>query len=176
MSVMTRLSPTKTQAVIMGMWFLASAYGQYFAGLLGANIAEASENSSNFDKLMVYTEGYKQLASGEIRENITPIIYRNGLQEGSFKRFSGGEKGRLEFAIMLSLQQLINASSDSGGLELLLADEIFESIDGVGISNMIDSAKDLNKTVMLTTHVNVNRDHDVILIEKDINGSKIIIT
>ncbi|HQW70011.1 MAG TPA: peptide MFS transporter, partial [Flavobacterium sp.] len=37
MSAMTKLSPQKTQAVIMGMWFLASAYGQYFAGLLGAN-------------------------------------------------------------------------------------------------------------------------------------------
>jgi POT family proton-dependent oligopeptide transporter len=62
MSAMTKLSPQKTQAVIMGMWFLASAYGQYFAGLLGANIAEASENASNLDKLIVYADGYKQLA------------------------------------------------------------------------------------------------------------------
>jgi len=62
MSAMTKLSPQKTQAVIMGMWFLASAYGQYFAGLLGANIAEASENSSNLDKLNVYADGYYQLA------------------------------------------------------------------------------------------------------------------
>ncbi|MCA0429397.1 MAG: peptide MFS transporter [Bacteroidetes bacterium] len=62
MSVMTKLSPQKLQAVIMGMWFLASAYGQYFAGLLGANIAEASENSTNYEKLIVYASGYKQLA------------------------------------------------------------------------------------------------------------------
>lgn len=62
MSAMTKLSPQKTQAVIMGMWFLASAYGQYFAGILGANIAEASENASNFDKLIVYANGYKDLA------------------------------------------------------------------------------------------------------------------
>jgi POT family proton-dependent oligopeptide transporter len=40
----------------------ASAYGQYFAGLLGANIAEASQNASNIDKLIVYADGYKQLA------------------------------------------------------------------------------------------------------------------
>jgi POT family proton-dependent oligopeptide transporter len=62
MSAMTKLSPQKLQAVIMGMWFLASAYGQYFAGLLGANIAEASENSSNLEKLNVYADGYQQLA------------------------------------------------------------------------------------------------------------------
>ena len=62
MSAMTKLSPQKTQAVMMGMWFLASAYGQYFAGLLGANIAKASKNATNLEKLIVYADGYKQLA------------------------------------------------------------------------------------------------------------------
>ena len=62
MSIMTKLSPQKLQAVMMGMWFLASAYGQYFAGILGANIANASENTNNYDRMMIYTEGYKQLA------------------------------------------------------------------------------------------------------------------
>ncbi len=61
MSAMTKLSPQKTQAVMMGMWFLASAYGQYFAGILGANIAEASEKASNLEKLILYADGYKQL-------------------------------------------------------------------------------------------------------------------
>jgi len=62
MSAMTKLSPQKLQAVMMGMWFLASAYGQYFAGILGANIAQASEHATNMEKLVVYAEGYKQLA------------------------------------------------------------------------------------------------------------------
>jgi len=62
MSIMTKLSPQKTQAVLMGMWFLASAYGQYFAGLLGANIACASEKATNLEKLNIYADGYKQLA------------------------------------------------------------------------------------------------------------------
>ncbi len=79
MSAMTKLSPQKTQAVIMGMWFLASAYGQYFAGLLGANIAEASENSTNLDKLNVYADGYYQLAlyalaAGLILILISPFV------------------------------------------------------------------------------------------------------
>jgi len=85
MSAMTKLSPQKTQAVIMGMWFLASAYGQYFAGLLGANIAEASENSSNLDKLNVYADGYYQLGiyalvAGVVLIAISPLI-RKLMQE-----------------------------------------------------------------------------------------------
>lgn len=79
MSVMTKLSPQKLQAVVMGMWFLASAYGQYFAGLLGANIASASENSTNFDKLIIYADGYKQLAiyaliAGVVLIAISPLV------------------------------------------------------------------------------------------------------
>ena len=79
MSAMTKLSPKKTQAVIMGMWFLASSYGQYFAGLLGANIAEASEKSSNAAKLIVYADGYKQLGlyalvAGIVLIAISPFI------------------------------------------------------------------------------------------------------
>ena len=79
MSVMTKLSPHKTQAVMMGMWFLASAYGQYFAGLLGANIAEASENASNLEKLTVYADGYKDLAiyalvAGLVLIAISPLV------------------------------------------------------------------------------------------------------
>lgn len=79
MSAMTKLSPQKVQAVMMGMWFLASAYGQYFAGLLGANIAGASENSTNLEKLIVYADGYKQLAiyaliAGVLLIVISPLV------------------------------------------------------------------------------------------------------
>lgn len=38
LSLMTKLSPQKMQGLMMGMWFLASAYGQYAAGILGANM------------------------------------------------------------------------------------------------------------------------------------------
>ena len=79
MSIMTKLSPQKTQAVLMGMWFLASAYGQYFAGLLGANIAQASEHATNLEKLFIYADGYKQLAiyaliAGVLLIAISPLV------------------------------------------------------------------------------------------------------
>lgn len=79
MSIMTKLSPLHLQGIMMGMWFLASAYGQYFAGILGANIAKASEDATNAEKLMVYTEGYKQLAiyaliAGVVLIVISPLV------------------------------------------------------------------------------------------------------
>jgi proton-dependent oligopeptide transporter, POT family len=79
LSVMTKLSPEKVQAAVVGMWYLASAYGQYFAGLLGANISEASENASNAEKLVVYADGYKMLGiyalvAGVLMLLISPFV------------------------------------------------------------------------------------------------------
>lgn len=61
LSLMTKLAPKKLWGVMMGMWFLASAYGQYAAGLLGAGMATTNENASLTEKLIAYTDGYKQL-------------------------------------------------------------------------------------------------------------------
>jgi POT family proton-dependent oligopeptide transporter len=79
LSIMTKLSPPKLQGVMMGTWFLASSYGQYVAGLLGANLSKAGENDSAVQKLLTYTEGYKQLAiysviAGVILIAISPLV------------------------------------------------------------------------------------------------------
>lgn len=61
LSIMTKLSPARMQGIMMGMWFLASAYGQYVAGLIGAGLADADENTPAVTRLMNYTDGYKML-------------------------------------------------------------------------------------------------------------------
>jgi POT family proton-dependent oligopeptide transporter len=43
LSAMTKLSPKRLIGIIMGLWFLASAYGQYIAGVLGAGMASTGE-------------------------------------------------------------------------------------------------------------------------------------
>lgn len=61
LSLMTKLATKKLQGFMMGMWFLASAYGQYVAGLFGAAISP-SETASASEKLAIYSAGYKQFA------------------------------------------------------------------------------------------------------------------
>jgi POT family proton-dependent oligopeptide transporter len=74
LSIMTKLSPIKLQGVMMGMWFLASAYGQYVAGILGAGMAKAGENDSLQEKLITFTDGYKQLAIYALIAGIVLIV------------------------------------------------------------------------------------------------------
>ena len=61
LSIMTKLSPQPLQGVMMGMWFLASAYGQYVAGILGAGMVSPNPEAGAMEKLISYTEGYQQL-------------------------------------------------------------------------------------------------------------------
>ncbi|MBC7642563.1 MAG: peptide MFS transporter [Flavobacterium sp.] len=61
LSIMTKLSTKNLQGVMMGMWFLASAYGQYVAGIIGAGLSEAKNGATKLEILLTYTEGYKQL-------------------------------------------------------------------------------------------------------------------
>ncbi len=85
LSIMTKLSPKPLWGVMMGMWFLASAYGQYVAGILGAGMATADEKAPLPVKLMTYTDGYKQLAiyaliAGVVLIIISPLV-RKMMQE-----------------------------------------------------------------------------------------------
>jgi POT family proton-dependent oligopeptide transporter len=74
LSIMTKLSPVRLQGIMMGMWFLASAYGQYVAGLFGASIVSNVENATAMDKLISYTEGYKQFALYAIIAGVVLIV------------------------------------------------------------------------------------------------------
>ncbi len=79
LSIMTKLSTKNLQGMMMGMWFLASAYGQYVAGIIGAGLATAKEGSTNYDALITYTDGYKQLGlyaviAGVVLIMISPLV------------------------------------------------------------------------------------------------------
>lgn len=79
MSIITKLSPKRLFGMMMGLWFLASAFGQLFAGKLGAAMSQSNSGVTLLSKLQSYTEGYYQLAiysfvAGFILIAITPLV------------------------------------------------------------------------------------------------------
>ncbi|RMZ59024.1 MFS transporter [Chryseobacterium nematophagum] len=74
LSIMTKLSTKNLQGMMMGMWFLASAYGQYVAGIIGAGLATAKEGSTNYDAFITYINGYKQLGLYAVIAGIVLIL------------------------------------------------------------------------------------------------------
>jgi POT family proton-dependent oligopeptide transporter len=79
MSVITKLSPKRLFGMMMGLWFLASAFGQLVAGKLGASFAKIPKGAGLEAKLIKYTDGYLELANyaliaGVVLILITPLI------------------------------------------------------------------------------------------------------
>ncbi len=79
MSIITKLSPKRLFGMMMGLWFLASAFGQLAAGKLGAEISKSNTGNDLVSKLQSYTDGYYQLAiyaliAGVVLILISPLV------------------------------------------------------------------------------------------------------
>lgn len=105
--------------------------------------------------LSVEIEGYRQRGK-KITERITETILRGGVPVGSYSRYSGGERARIDVGSILANQTLINNNASPKGLDLILIDEVLESSDSLGIENIIKSMETINKTMLLITQNEIN--------------------
>jgi len=139
-------------------------------GTLGVlqNYANKFLNDMGSD-MRVELSGYKIKADNTLSDKITTYVIRYGLTN-IFESFSGGERVRLECAIILTIQYAINSAHKYGGLNFLSVDEVFESADASGISNLTSSLKGLGKTIQIITQMPINSPNcDVLEIIKE-NG------
>lgn len=124
----------------------------------------------------ILINGYKLLSNGKLKDQITIGITRDGNNEESFGRFSGGEKAKADLSCILALNEIINYNVSPNGLDFIAIDEVLESVDEEGFINIINSLKQLNKTVFLITHVSPDYLHDVnkIVVKKQDGVSYIV--
>jgi len=81
LSLMTKLSPKHMWGIMMGTWFLASAYGQYVAGILGAGMSSTKEHAPLSERLNGYTNGYLQLSIYALITGVIIILLARWLQK-----------------------------------------------------------------------------------------------
>lgn len=97
--------------------------------------------------------GFTVLKSGKIRDKISISIIRDGVDCGSFDKFSEGEKARVNLANILAMHKLTNINCDDNkGLDLLILDEILEATDEQGLSNIFDALNQLQITSLVVSH------------------------
>lgn len=124
--------------------------------------------------IQIRWEGIKVLANGSFKDEITSYIVRNN-QMKSFWGYSGGERARMDYAMIFTLQEMINKTNKYGGLNFLSTDEIAEGIDSLGLSDLMNSMNGLNKTILITTHVvNRNIGSNILLVRKENGVSKLV--
>lgn len=126
----------------------------------------------NGSDLNLYIEGFKKIRSGELRQSLNPIIYRNWQNPQDLVQFSEGERARINISVDMAFQELINNASKTGGLNLYLNDELISGLDSIGVQKAAEAFNQLDKTMLLVTHSGTDLLYEnMILIRKQNNIS-----
>ena len=121
--------------------------------------------------IQVNLSGYTVLKSGKVRDKISVSLIRNGIDCGSFDKFSAGEKCRVELASVLALHKLSNVNCEEGkGLNLLVIDEILDCTDEEGLANVFKALNDTQITALVVSHGNIAENYPNRLIVTKQNG------
>ena len=115
-------------------------------------------------------DGYTVLKSGKVREKISISLLRDGMDCGSFGKFSAGEAARVNLATILAMQKLVNSNCDGDkGLDLLVLDEILEAVDEAGLASMFEALNSLGGTVLVVSHGNVAEGypHKLVIVKEN---------
>lgn len=120
--------------------------------------------------LRVEMLGFKKLKNGKIRDKITVNLLRNGVDCGSYAKFSGGERARVNLASILGLQRLTNNAAPKGkGLDLIVLDEILEASDTTGIESSCAALNKLKVTSLMVTQnpISDNDGHTIVVTKEN---------
>lgn len=102
--------------------------------------------------LQVSVSGYKILKSGDVRDKIEINVLKDGVNKGLFNKYSGGEKSRVNICGIISINRLINNTSPTGGLDLLILDENVSYLDSTGQEEIIKILSKSKVTSILVMH------------------------
>ncbi len=157
------------------MWLVY--FKKFYSHLINKTLKTIEYQTNAFLEKMnsilgIHIEGYGINQDGSTKEEISILALKNNQKIGPFEKFSGGEESRCILANLIGYQQLINITSPSGGLNLLLLDEILGSVDSIGIQSIMEPLiKEQDRNVIVIDHIKHNLKEVptlIIIKEKDI--------
>lgn len=114
-------------------------------------------------------EGFTVTKTGKLRDKISVQVMRDGIDCGSYHKFSGGEKARLNLACILSLHTLTNSNCEDGkGLDCIIIDELLDKSDEMGMATYCEALNKLGQTALLITQGGVSESypHKLLIVKK----------
>lgn len=125
--------------------------------------------------IRVSLSGFTMLKSGKVRDKISVSLLRDGVDCGSFEKFSKGEQTRVELASILALHKLTNVNCDEGkGLDILIFDEILDATDEQGLTNVFNALNETHITSLVVSHGNIAENYPNRLVVNKRNGVSFI--
>lgn len=170
-AVESELNTYKSQSAI---------FTEFKTHLANSKIEALSQITNEFlekigSDIRIAFSGFTVLKSGKVRDKISISLLRNGINCGSFDKFSEGEKTRANLANILAMHKLTNVSCPEGkGLDLLVLDEILDATDEVGLANIFETINNLGITALIVSHGNIAENYPHKLIVNKQNGVSFI--
>lgn len=155
-------------------------FNQFKSYLANTKIEALSKITNEFlesigSDIRIRFSGYTVLKTGKVREKISVSLVRDGVDCGSFGKFSEGEKARVNLSSILAMQKLVNSNCEDGkGLDLLVLDEILAAVDEEGNMKMFQSLNKLGITALVVSHGHVSESYPhTLVIRKEHGESRI---
>jgi DNA repair exonuclease SbcCD ATPase subunit len=142
---------------------------------LTSNYIDVIENLTNQylhiidSDFQISLKGFATTKAGKVRDKIDVVVIKSNEYYGNYNKLSSGEKVRVDICCILAQNHLVNQSCISGGLDLLILDEIIESVDEVGVVNLVKVLENTKKTICIITHADHGKlfNNSVTVIKKD---------
>ena len=118
-----------------------------------------------------------KLKSGEVSEKLSLKVNILG-KDRSYGHLSGGEKRRVDIAVVVTLNKIIRQmyNVSSGLLGMLILDEVFSFLDDTGEENVFYLLKEISnevKSIFVITHTDELKsyfDNSITVVKKDRNS------
>lgn len=156
-------------------------FNQFKSYLANTKIEALSKITNEFlasigSDIRIQFSGYTILKTGKLREKISVTLVRDGVDCGSFGKFSEGEKARVNLSSILAMQKLVNSNCEGDkGLDLLVLDEILAAVDEEGNMKMFESLNRLGITALVVSHGHVSEAYPhTLIIRKEHGESRIV--
>lgn len=156
-------------------------FNQFKSYLANTKIEALSKITNEFlasigSDIRIQFSGYTVLKTGKLREKISVTLVRDGVDCGSFGKFSEGEKARVNLSSILAMQKLVKSNCEGDkGLDLLVLDEILAAVDEEGNMKMFESLNRLGITALVVSHGHVSEAYPhTLVIRKEHGESRIV--
>ena len=156
-------------------------FNQFKSYLANTKIEALSKITNEFlasigSDIRIQFSGYTVLKTGKLREKISVTLVRDGVDCGSFGKFSEGENARVNLSSILAMQKLVNSNCEGDkGLDLLVLDEILAAVDEEGNMKMFESLNRLGITALVVSHGHVSEAYPhTLVIRKEHGESRIV--
>ncbi|MEO3212705.1 AAA family ATPase [Parabacteroides distasonis] len=171
----------KTEQTLKQLQEQEQRFNQFKSYLANTKIEALSKITNEFlasigSDIRIQFSGYTVLKTGKLREKISVTLVRDGVDCGSFGKFSEGEKARVNLSSILAMQKLVNSNCEGDkGLDLLVLDEILAAVDEEGNMKMFESLNRLGITALVVSHGHVSEAYPhTLVICKEHGESRIV--